>query len=90
MPNNEKINEPFVLTVTDINNKKYYVQCCGLEHTNEYIKFALSVDYGFSMKNILLLFKNQELDDHRTFYQSGVDESSNIRLLIKLKSGFTI
>lgn len=82
------MDEPFILTVIDLNNKRYYVNCCGLGHTNEFIKFALSTDYGFNATKIILFLRDSELQDHKAFYQSGVCKEAIIRMFIKLRTGF--
>jgi hypothetical protein len=84
---NNQMDKSFILTVIDLNNKRYYVSCCGLEHTNEFIKFALSADYGFNMAEIILFLRDCELQDHKAFYQSGVCKDSIVRMFVKLRSG---
>lgn len=87
----DEIDTPFILTIKDINDKKYYINCYGLEHTIEYIKFVLDVAYGFDSNSVLLFLKDRELMDYKTFYQSGIcSGTSDIRLYIKFKSGLMI
>jgi hypothetical protein len=81
------INDPFTLTITDVFDQKYYIDCFGLEHTIEYIKFVLTMNYGLQPDNICLFLDNRELLDYKSFYQSGVRKTSNIKLFIKFKSG---
>jgi hypothetical protein len=79
--------EPFTVTVSDLNNKKYRVYCLGYQHTVEFIKFALSQQLGIERESIGLISHRQTLENDITLEEYDIDSNTKITLVITLTSG---
>lgn len=53
----------FNLTVTDLNNNRYMIQCYGYQNSIEYLKFILASDLGIHRQMIDLYFGETKLED---------------------------
>ena len=80
----------FNITVLDLNDNKYYINCYGYEHTIEYIKYVMQMKTNINVSNIQLYMNDIKLIDSKTFADYGINEHSKIRMYFTLKTGFML
>lgn len=80
----------FTLSVLDIYNNVYCIQCFGYEHHIDYIKFVLNSKTHIDISSIVLCLNGVELPDHKTFYECGINENSILRMFFRIRTGFAL
>ena len=77
----------FNLEVKDYTGKSYKIHCVGLDHTIEYIKFALEQELGIDRQRINLIHKSVNLLNHSTLHECGIEKTTKLTSVITLQTG---